>query len=196
MHELAHAIFDAETSGASVDFLEAQTLSESASDISEERAQAFAREMLIPVEVLRSTAARRGISWRELSSRGLAALVAETHVEQGALIDAAFDYGLVPSEDRERFSRLEIWDEVRAASEHALSSRDYVRKIGAAANAWVGKRTTTVPARSLKLPVHYVVTVLNALRMRAISQSRAAELLMIDDDVFAERFGEQPRAAA
>ena len=47
---------------------------------------------------------------------------------------------------------------------------------------------TTLPSRSLRLPVSYIARVLDAVRSLAISESKAAEMLMIDEDTFAERF--------
>jgi hypothetical protein len=72
---------------------------------------------------------------------------------------------------------------------HALSTAEYFQKTGLEkARPFAGKRTTTIPSRKLMLPVGYITRVLDAVSNEQISPSKAAEMLMIDEDSFRERF--------
>jgi len=187
MHEVGHAIFESAYVGASLDFLGAEDVAEPL----EMRAQAFAQECLVPRPVLVHVAQSHGIKWSNLSARSLAHLVAETHVEQQTVISAAVDAGLINPEIADELKRIDISRELHELSQHALSTEEYLEVIGAEnAQAWIGKRTTTLTPRSLRLPVGYVSTVVDAYHNCQISLGKAAEYLMIEDTEFVQRFGD------
>jgi Zn-dependent peptidase ImmA (M78 family) len=188
MHEIAHAIFDAPSAAASLDFLD----SDGASDISEQRAQAFAQEALLPREVLNHIAQSRGISWDRVSPDDMAYLVAETHVEQRVVARAAVAGGFVPPENEIALRSLYITNILTKISERALTTAEYVERQSpdVKQRQMLGKRTTTTPSRPIRLPIPYVRSVIEALRDQMISRGRAAELLMIDSHELDSRFGE------
>lgn len=187
MHEVGHSIFESAYVAASVDFLDVHSVA----DPLEMRAQAFAQECLVPRSVLVHVAQTHGIKWTNLSARALARLVAGTHVEQQTVIDAAVDAGLVPADTADELKRIDIAADLHELSEHALSTDEYLETLGAEnAQQWIGKRTTTLSPRSLRLPVGYVNSVVDAYRNRQISLGKAAEYLMVDDSEFVERFGD------
>lgn len=187
MHELCHAIFDASNQGASLDLKNEH----SDLEIAEERAHAFAQEALVPKEVLRHVTVSKGIRWNQLSPEALAKVVASTHVEKKLLLHTAVDYEFITSEEFQSYLQLDIARELKQVSDRALSTTEYLHKIGVQAAKWAGKRNTTIPARSLRLPVPYIGAVLDALKNAEISRSKACELLMIDETAFEERFGEE-----
>jgi Zn-dependent peptidase ImmA (M78 family)/transcriptional regulator with XRE-family HTH domain len=187
MHEIGHAIFESTYVGASLDFLGR----EDATDPLEMRAQAFAQECLVPKSVLVHVAQTTGIKWANLSARSLARLVADTHVEQRTVINAGVEAGLIEPEIAEELKRVDISDELRELSQHALSTDEYLELIGSAnAKEWIGKRTTTLTPRPLRLPVGYVTSVVDAYKGCQISLGKAAEYLMVDDSDFVQRFGD------
>lgn len=190
MHELGHAIFDAQSAGASIDFGDETKTN----DLAEERAEAFSQESLIPREVLRHLAQKHGIRWDAMQPDDLSKLVAETHIEQRVILVAAVMYDLLSEEMAASYLQMNIGSELREQTDHALSAEEYLKKYGADNAAWVGKRNTTIPSRTLRLPVHYVNSVLEAFRAGIISQGKAAELLMIDEATFEDRFGEMALA--
>lgn len=187
MHEVGHSIFDAALVGASLDLFEREEPGEPL----ELRAQAFAQEVLVPKSVLVHAAQSHGIKWTNLSARSLARLVAETHVELRTVVDAAVNAGFVPLEMADNLKRVDITNELRDLSQHALSTDEYMELIGADnAQQWIGKRTTTLTPRALRLPVGYVMAVVDAYRSGQISTGKAAEYLMIDDSEVVQRFGD------
>jgi Zn-dependent peptidase ImmA (M78 family) len=187
MHEVGHSIFESALVGASLDFLDEEGKTEPL----EMRAQAFAQECLVPKSVLTHVAQSYGIKWTNLSARSLARLIADTHVEQRTVVNAAVDACLVAPEMSDELKRLDISADLRELSQHALSTEEYLELIGADnAQGWIGKRTTTLTPRPLRLPVGYVTIVVDAYRNRQISLGKAAEYLMVDDSDFAERFGD------
>jgi hypothetical protein len=194
MHEIAHAIFDAPSSGASLDFVNADERNE----ISEQRAQAFAQEALLPRESLNHIAQSLGIKWDAISPEGMAHLVAETHVEQNVVARAAVAAGFILPEDETGLRELDITSWLRQISDRILTTSEYLEKYGAREKQkmMLGKRTTTIPSRSLRLPVPYIRGVIDALQEKTISKGRAAELLMIDKYDLESRFGETVPAAA
>ena len=189
MHEIGHAIFDAPSSGASVDFVD----SNESKDLSERRAQAFAQEALLPREVLHHTAQSRGIKWAAITAEDIAQLVAATQVEQKLVARAAVDAGFVPPENEENLRNLDISDRLRGITDRALDTSEYLEKFGkdAEQKLMLGKRTATIPSRPLRLPVPYVRGVVGALLDRRISRGKAAELLMIDKYDLEFRFGNE-----
>lgn len=186
-HEVCHAIFDA-SNQVSVD-LSSET---SDIDLSEERARAFSQELLIPARVLRHLAQANGIDWSRLGPKDLAVLVAQSHVEERLIIKAAVEYEFLDPESAQKYLQLEIHDELKKISDHALSTSEYIAKLGGTEHApWAGKRDTTISSRSIQLPVPYIAQVLDVFADGLISRGKAAELLMIDQYTFDERFSAQ-----
>lgn len=186
LHEIAHAIFDAESSGAALDFASGLAGSDA---LAEERADAFAQQVLAPKQVLVHVAQRNGISWRSITAGDMAKLVAEIGAEKRTILRSAYECELVTEDEYIRYGELEISPILKELSTHALSTRDFIRLTGATSQEWVGKRTTTTTSRELRLPVSYVSAVLKACRAGEISRGRASEMLMVDAEVFSERFG-------
>jgi Zn-dependent peptidase ImmA (M78 family) len=183
MHEVGHAIFDPFT-GASIDLEAAEE-----ADATEVRAQAFAQESLVPEEVLRHASQHRGIKWNTLTAPAMARLVAETHVELRTILTAAVDAGFITPEAAEDLKRVDIASHLPELSDHALSTEQYLEKISTTGADWIGKRTTTLPSRAIRLPIGYVNIVIEAYQNRQVSLGKAAEFLMIDENDFRARFG-------
>ena len=188
MHEVGHAIFDAASAGASLDFRDAKDELE----ISELRADSFAQEVLVPRVVLNHVAQSIGIKWASISARQLAALVAATHVEKSLVLKAAASAGFISQEKSEELAKLEIGSLLKEISEHALSTREFWDSLDDAKRTklLIGNRTATKSSRPIRLPVPYVLSVVQAVRDNNISTGKAAELLMIDERELASRFGE------
>ncbi len=184
MHELGHAIFEPFT-GATLDL----TNSVFEEDI-EIRAQSFAQEVLVPREVLLHTAQSLGCKWNALTADSLANLVAATHVEPKTLLNAARDSGFLDAVQVEELKRIDISSQLRNVSDHALSTQEYLEKTGSNDQDWIGKRTTTLTARPIRLPIGYVNAVVEAYRNRQISPSKAATYLMVEENEFLQRFGD------
>ena len=185
MHEVGHAIFE-HLSGASLDFSDAGD----AHDSIELRAQAFAQESLIPKEVLFHAAQSRGIKWSALNEYALACLVADTHVEQKMVISAAVDAGFIEAEREDQLNRLDIHADLLKLSEHALSTEQFLERHSEHGSGWIGKRTTTLSTKAIRLPIGYVNAVVEAYKNRQISPAKAAEYLIIDEQEFTDRFGD------
>ncbi|MGH9863518.1 MAG: ImmA/IrrE family metallo-endopeptidase, partial [Candidatus Acidiferrales bacterium] len=177
MHEVGHAIFDAESAGASLDFVDPRE----ADELAEHRAQAFSQEVLAPKSVLRHVAQANGLKWDSMSAQDLAIFVAKTQVEKKTLLEAAVEAELVTQEEAERYIDLDISPYLPDLTSHALSTAEYISKIGKESQEWVGKRGTTIPSRNMRLSVGYVNLVLSACREGEISPSKAAEMLLIDE---------------
>jgi Zn-dependent peptidase ImmA (M78 family) len=197
MHELAHAIFDAPGDAASLDFRDHDSITPTygLDDIREQRAQAFAQECLVPKEVLRHAAQTNGIDWNHLSAPQLALLVTLTNVEQRAVIAAALEAEYITLEQAAIYLETAINEALREMDVHALSTQEYLDRLGLQGALFTGKRSTTVPSRKLALPVGYINRVLAAVKNEVISIGKAAELLMIDRDVFVERFPDYAEVA-
>jgi hypothetical protein len=87
--------------------------------------------------------------------------------------------------------RVDIAKDLHELSQHALSTEEFLELVGATnAQEWIGKRTTTLTPRTMRLPVGYVGAVVDAYRNAQISTGKAAEYLMIDDSEVIERFGD------
>ena len=184
LHELGHAIFEACVEGASIDLLQG---SEQNPSLSEERAQAFARECLIPREMLVHMSATLGVDWHALTPTKLAELVAKVHAEQRAVLSAAFEYEFITQEELSTYFGFDITRDLKEFSDRALTAEEFIKKRGLKPE-WQNKRNTTIPSRSLRLPSTYIHRVLEAVQGGQISASKAAELLMIDETTFYERF--------
>jgi Zn-dependent peptidase ImmA (M78 family) len=191
LHEFAHLIFDLTSDGAALDVYDQKPPTE----ISEARAEAFAQEAAIPKDVLLHVAQRHGISWgAPMTASELAYIVADVDVEVRLIVRAAVEYGLIDKEQGDSLLRLQIHDHLKKITDHALSAKEYLEKVGIKAEAWSGKRNTSIPSRTLRLPVNYVQNVVEAFKERLISVGRAAELLMISEDLFVERFAQSQAA--
>lgn len=189
MHELAHAIFDVESTIAALDL----STGTSKDELAELRADAFAQESLVPMEVLRNIGQRQGVRWDSLSRSNFAELMAATHVEQRLLVKALLGTELINSNTASVLSSFDIVGELREFSDHALSTDEFMQS----ANVHDGqfkKRTTTTGPRKLRLPFRYVTAVLNAFSSQLISRGKAARMLMIDEYDFSERFAEEQAA--
>jgi Zn-dependent peptidase ImmA (M78 family) len=185
VHEVGHAIFEPFT-GASLDLVD----DSQAQDALELRAQAFAQECLIPKEVLFHVAQSHGIKWKLLNEASLARLVADTHVEQRTVVSACIDAGFVELQRQEDLNRMDVHAELRNLSDHALTTQEYLERHPEEAEAWVGKRTSTLSPKAIRLPIGYVNAVVEAYRNRKISPGKAAEYLLIDEQEFFHRFGD------
>ena len=185
LHELAHLIFDLDSDGATLDTFDA----EKNDDLSERRAEAFAQEAAAPKEVLAHAAQKHGISWNSpMSSSQFALLVAEIQFDPRLIVGAAVESGLLEKERGADLLALDIAADLRAVTDRALSTAEYLRKVGEeVSEPWKRKRTTTIPTRQLLLPVHYVQEVVQACKENLISIGRAAHLLMISEDLFVRR---------
>lgn len=183
-HEIAHAIFDADSAGATLDFYSRDP----SGALIEERADAFAQQMLVPRQVIQHIAQRNGVKWNDISAAQLGRLVADTHAEKRLVLRSALEGGFVSRPQFDSLMELDISDIVRKYSEHALSADEYIR-IHCDADEWRGKRQTNLCSTSLRLPSAYVNAVVTAFRSSEISRGKAAEMLMVDDDTFRERFG-------
>jgi Zn-dependent peptidase ImmA (M78 family) len=188
MHEVGHAIFDAASAAASLDFRGFDL----GTGISEQRAEAFALEALIPREVLYHAAQSNGIKWQGVDAVSLATLVAAVHVEQRMVVRAAVTNGFLQEEEAQRCLDLDIHGDLKRLSERALTTSEYLERLSAdrKSKLLIGNRTVTVPSRPLRLPIPYVMTVVEAVRDKQISKGKAAELLMIGRRDLESRFGD------
>ena len=188
-HELAHAIFDLDSEQFMADFL-----GEDGKTLQELRAAAFALECLLPKAVLIHLQNQLGIDWENLNEKQLAMLVARSHVEQNVVLSAALAAELIEMDRYELYSGMKIGELLKGISEHALSTSDYLKQVAATSPLWVSEnRTANLGLRRLRLPAGYVKRVLEARDEGLISNRKAAEMVMMDFDVFEHRFpiGEQ-----
>lgn len=183
-HELGHAIFEPFT-GATLDLIDG-----SVDEDVEIRAQAFAQEALVPREVLLHAAQSLGCKWSALNAESLANLVALTHVETKTLLSAAQDAGFLDAAQVEELKRIDASTALRKVSGHALTTEEFLEKTGSTEHEWIGKRTTTLTTRPIRLPIGYVNAVVEAYRNRQISPSKAAAYLMVEEEEFFQRFGD------
>lgn len=187
MHELAHAIFDIETSAASLDFAN----EERRKGLEELRADAFAQEILVPGAVLNHIAQTKGLKWDHLSSYDIAVLVAHTQVEQRLVIKAAMENGFVDPAKAEAYMDADIHQELKALTQRALSTQEFIEARGFRSLIPAEHRTTTVPSRALRLPLPYVCRVVQLAKENVISLGKAAQMLMIEKETLQERFGDR-----
>ena len=183
LHEVCHLIFDDRSTGLSIDFADTNV----AHDVAEERADAFAQEMLVPTVVLKNEAQRNGIHWDSLDPEGLARLVAETHAEQRVVLRAARSEGLIEEEQYKRLLDASIAPTLSQMSERALTAIQYFKRFPEQ-KATLENRKTTIPSVTLRLPASYVKAVTEAAKLGTVSVGKAAEFLMIDRRTFATRF--------
>jgi Zn-dependent peptidase ImmA (M78 family) len=185
LHELAHAILDLENDQVAVDFKDGSKQAE----FSELRAQVFAQECLVPRSLLVHVANHFGLKWSELTAEDVAHIVAHSHAEQELVLKAAFEHELIDAEELERYRHYECDALVRRLSTHALTTREFLRTYAAESPKWVAEnRNTSVGRRPLRLPSAYVGEVIGAFRCGEISLGKAAEMLMMEEDTFRDRF--------
>ncbi|CAE6778313.1 XRE family transcriptional regulator [Nitrospira defluvii] len=190
LHELAHAIFDAYTDGASIDLFPLQN-QEAQSSLSEERAQAFAQESLAPRDVLIHMSSTLGLNLHALTPKQLATLIAKTHTEQKTVISAALSNDLISPEEAEQYARFDIASDLSELSVRALTTEQFLKRHDSKKDEWRDRRNTTIYSRTLRLPANYIKRVVEATVAGQISPSKAAEFLMIDESTFYSRFGSQ-----
>jgi Zn-dependent peptidase ImmA (M78 family) len=188
MHELGHALFD-QTSGGQIDTVSDTVSTTDQQTVIEVRAETFARETLLPKKLLLSLFNKNGYQASKLTEESLAVLVAQSGVEKKTVIQVMQEHDLIDKTLAQHYLSYDIAQELREISDHALSTEEYEAKIGPkAASAWKGKRLTSSTKRKLLLPVPYVKAVLEAVKAYSVSVSRAADLLMIDENIFFSRF--------
>jgi Zn-dependent peptidase ImmA (M78 family) len=195
LHEVCHAIFDLENDPVSLDF---RDWSKAAPGLSEVRARAFARECLVPRAVLVHYTNQLGLHWQCLTAQDIARLIASIHVEQAALLSAAYDEGFISEDQLQQYLTYDCSAALKEISYHAWSTREFLRREAGESPKWIAQnRGTTVGARSLRLPAGYVKQVIETLNVGEISIGKASELLMMDRYTFADRFGDliEPVAA-
>jgi Zn-dependent peptidase ImmA (M78 family) len=183
-HELAHSVFDVESSTASLDIANGASRDE----VLEERADAFAQECLVPKTVLRHWGQRIGIQWNAMSREQLAELIASTHAEQRIVIRALVDSELVSQNAADELSSMDTASLLHGLSDRALTTDEYIRKVGAEKAEWLTKRSTSRSPRKLLLPSKYVDSVASAYHDALISRSKAAQMLMIEESQLEDRF--------
>lgn len=183
MHELAHAIFDVESTIATLDLANGNPLD----SVLENRAGAFAQEALVPVEVLRHMGQQLGIRWVSIDKINFVKLMAATHVEQQILAKALLDAELIGQETADALGSCDLAKELNNHTSHALSTPQYL-KLAGVKESWVKGRSTTTAPKVLRLPLRYVGDVLTAFNSNCISRGKAARMLMIDEHEFRERF--------
>jgi Zn-dependent peptidase ImmA (M78 family) len=195
MHELGHAIFD-QTNGGEIDVAEDEATDQTLRiSVSELRAQTFAKETLLSKSILLPTLNRNRMKAASLTPIQLATLISETGIEQRTIVEIMLERGMIDNVLADTYLAYDVWGILKSLTDHALSTREYINKIGKkAAAAWTNKRFTTTSARRLLLPVPYVKAVLDAVRGLSISTGRACELLMIDQYTFSERYPEMELA--
>jgi Zn-dependent peptidase ImmA (M78 family) len=188
LHEVCHAIFELENDPVSLDF---RDRSNTAMELSEVRARAFAQECLVPRSVLLHYTNHLRIHWERLSAEEIAKLIASTHVEQVTLLRAAFDSGFISDDQLQQYLAYDCSGVLREISYHAWTTREFLRQQAGESPKWIAQnRGTTVGTCSLRLPAGYVKQVIDTLNMGEISLGKAAELLMMDRYTFSDRFGD------
>lgn len=192
-HETAHLVFDAMAAGASIDF--ATDEHSAAESVAEQRADAFAQEMLAPANVVRHIGQAEGIDWKALTPDDLAVLVAKIEVEARLVLKAAVEANLIDVESAERARGFDIQSRLEQLTERALPAVKYLAMHESRRGDWLEKRTTNAAGVPLRLPTAYVRAVVDAVESGTINWSKGAELLIVDRDTFMDRFGDRVPAA-
>jgi Zn-dependent peptidase ImmA (M78 family) len=186
LHEVCHALFDLDNDPVALDFKE----DEPTGQIAESRARAFALNCLLPEGVLTHYTNQLGINWNSLGARELAVLMAKSHSEKRTVLRSAQELGLVDAAQAQHYESLDCSEALRANSSHALTAFEFLASRTESSDPlWSAKnRTTTIGPRPLRLPVAYVEQVIESLNAGEISLGKAAELLMVDETTFLDRF--------
>jgi hypothetical protein len=190
LHEICHGMFDLDSDPVSVDFRDNEGGLDTYVQFKEARARAFAQECMVPSLVLAHFASQFGIKWQSLSARELGRIVANTHAEQRLVLRAALDASFIDREQYDRYSGYECERDIRDFSDHALSTREYLRsRTEESPRLWVAEnRKTDLGTRKLRLPVGYIHEVLSTLNAGQISLGKAAEMAMMEKRTFCDRF--------
>ena len=190
-HELAHAIFDIDGEAALIDYRapdKKTSVEKSEPPLKEARADAFARTLFSSKKVLSVFASKLGLKWDALSTRDLALLVAHSQVELRAVLRSALNCDLINAEQFAQYSKQSLKKELRTLTERVLTPPEFF-KLHPEQAVWSNDlRSTTIPSRRLRLPVPYIMMVLQAIHNGMISDGKAAEMLMMDYEVFLDRF--------
>ncbi len=194
LHELAHAVFDLDGSGATFDVGADAELSDSKSR-SEDRANSFALHVLVPRRMLVNLESN-GLRLLGAGKESLAQIVAATHAEQRTVVRAALEYDLIDETEASRLLSLDIASDLRRVSDHArdlASTRpDYV--VDQDFKRWKDRRTS-FPIEGVRLPIPLVSMVVSAFRDQKISYGKAADLLMATDEELSKQYGLEPEFA-
>ncbi len=186
MHEAGHVIFDVDAEEVVLDYKDPMIATER-----ETRAQVFARECLVPESVLTHFTNQFGLKWDALSDRDLARLVAEIHVEQRIILEAARVAKLIDETQFDTYLRFSCEPYLRSYTTHALSTREYFKRWVQSSPKWVPEnRNSNLAARPVRLPSSYVGRVIDAYNSGEISLGKAAEMLLMDRETFRRRFSE------
>lgn len=191
MHELGHAIFD-QNSGVEIDSIDTEeSKSSQRGSLTEVRAEAFARECLLPKTLVLSFCSQNGVKPNSLTREALAGLIAFSGVEQKTAVELLREYELIDDALQSEYLGWSIWQDLMRLTDHALSTSEYIEKRGKQIEGlWSDMRRTTLSSRKLLLPIAYVTSVVRAVQSFKISMSRAADLLMIEPEMFQSRFAE------
>lgn len=196
LHELAHAIFDLDGSGATFDVGPDTEADNSSKRLAEHRANSFAQHALVPKRLLVSLESN-GLRFQGAERETLARIVAAAHAEQRTVVKAAREYGLIDASEANRLLALRIASELRRVSDHAkdltstapgyVINQDFVR--------WQNRRTS-FPVEGIRLPIPFVSMVVSAFRDQKISYGKAADLLMATDEDLSIQYGLEPEFAS
>ena len=189
LHELAHAVFDVESSAAVFDSTpDAEPEATASVQLAERRADSFARHGLVSRRLL-TRLHSSGTRLAGADADGMARAIAQTHAEQKLVARMAREYGLVDEAEEVRLRTLDCANELKKVSFHALGLAAVPREqlIHHELDDW-GDRHTSFPIAGLRLPVQLVRTTLDALARSRISPSKAAELLMVSPEELVTRF--------
>lgn len=192
MHELAHALFD-QNAGVEIDIVanDERHSNLRKDELTEARAESFARECLLPAKLILSFCSQNGVRPNKLTAQSLAGLVAFSGVEKKTVVEILRHNEFIDDVLATQYQSLDISTELREQSDRALGTKEFIEKVGLdVAASWLNKRFTTISSRKILLPVTYVKSVLEAVKTFKISIGKAAELLMVDIDTFYSRFPE------
>ena len=195
LHELAHAIFDLDGSGATFDVGADAEAGDSLKSLAEERANSFAQHVLVPKRMLVNLEST-GLRLLGANKESLAQIVAASHAEQRTIVRAALEYGLIDEAEARRLLDLDIASDLRRVSDHAkdLSSTPPGYVIDQDFRRWKN-RETSFPIEGIRLPIPFVSMVVSAFRDQKISYGKAADLLMATDEELSSQYGLEPEFA-
>ncbi len=186
LHEMCHAIFDlGQREALAIDYR-----AENEGDQAELRAQAFARECLVPKEVLAHYKNQIGFDWMALTPRALAQLIAGCHAPQQMILKAALDYGLIDYDNFVSYSQYECAALLEEFTTHGLTTKEYAERLPLDdKRKWVlADRTVRFGDRKLLLPSNYVGSVITSVNAGGITVGKAAELTLMSIYDFRSRF--------
>lgn len=196
-HELCHAIFELDAEAALYDFDSPHDADVDRSGL-EERARAFEQELLLPLQVLTAVSQRLSVDWGRLTAAKLAALVAGTEVEQMLVLRSAVDARLIDESAAAQYRELDIADDLKACSSHALSTREWVAQSFGLEQppAFLTRRRIANSETSFSIPSHFVREVVDLWNTNQISTGKAAQMLMIEEGDVYSRFEELATSSA